>query len=292
MTRKSFILYLDMLSVLDEMNEQQAGRLFKAIKAYHLRQTLEPGQDDDTGFDELVKDFVTRLAFAPFKAQFDRDSKKYDEVVERNRRNGAKGGRPKKQNPENPSGFLENPLKPKKADNDSDISIDIDRDIIKPKNKSPISNSTTITHSDKPSAGVLDLGLDEPKKKKTKSRTPQESPPAPTLEDVKAYFLSQSADTRLDDWEVEAEIFFNNFDATDWVDASGRKIKRWDSRANRWILEKEQRKKSHHVTTHTTRPDTAVNGRQQRQIDIANYVAQNIGSNADHPGGSGTDMPI
>lgn len=156
---------------------------------------------------------------------------------------------------------------------------------IRPKNKSPIP-------PDKPGEGVLDLGLDEPKKKKTKPRTPQESPPAPTREDVKVYFLSQSADIRLDDWEAEAEIFFNNFDATDWVDASGRKIKRWDSRANRWILEKEQRKKSHHVTTSTTRPDTATDERQQRQVDIASYVAHNIGSNANHPGSSGTDMPI
>lgn len=139
---------------------------------------------------------------------------------------------------------------------------------------------------------MLDLGLDEPKKKKTKSRTLQESPPAPTLEEVKAYFLSQSADTRIDDWEAEAEIFFNNFDATDWVDASGRKIKRWDSRANRWILEKEQRKKSHHVTPPTTRPDTAADERQQRQFDIASYVAHNIGNNANHPGGTGTDVPI
>lgn len=291
MTRKSFILYLDMLSVLDEMNEQQAGRLFKAIKAYHLRQTLEPDQDDDTGFEELVKDFVTRLAFAPFKAQFDRDTKKYDEVVERNRRNGAKGGRPKKQNPENPSGFLENPLKPKKADND--IIDSIDRDNIKPKNKSPIDKPTTITHSDKPSAGVLDLGLEEPKKKKSKT-PPQPPPPAPTLEEIKAYFLSQSADTRLEDWEPEAEIFFNNFNATDWVDAVGRKIKRWDSRANRWIFEKEQRRKQSqpHVTAPITRTDTAADGRQQRQNDIASYVARNLGNNAGVPGGKGTDMPI
>lgn len=166
-----------------------------------------------------------------------------------------------------------------------DVSINKDIKTIRPKNKSPIS-------PDKPGECVLDLEFEEPKKKKTKSRTPQESPPAPTLEEVKAYFLSQSADTRLDDWEAEAEIFFNNFDATDWVDASGRKIKRWDSRANRWILEKEQRKKTHNVTTSTNRPDTTADERQQRQFDIASYVAHNIGSNADHPGGSGTDMPI
>ena len=293
MTRKSFILYLDMLSVLDEMNEQQAGRLFKAIKAYHLRQTLEPGQDDDTGFEELVKDFVTRLAFAPFKAQFDRDNKRYEELVERNRRNGAKGGRPKKQNPENPSGFLENPLKPKKADNDIIDSIDLDRDNIKPKNKSQIVKSTPITHSDKPSAGaqgILDLKF--PKEKKAKPK--REPPPTPTLEEVKAYFLSQSADTRLEDWEAEAEIFFNNFNATDWIDAAGRKINRWDSRANRWIFEKEQRKKTSqtNVSSSITRTDTAADGRQQRQHDIASYVAHNLGNNAGFPGGKGTDMPI
>ncbi|MCM1093749.1 MAG: hypothetical protein NC421_07335 [Lachnospiraceae bacterium] len=119
----------------------------------------------------------------------------------------------------------------------------------------------------KPVEGVLDLKFDEPKKKKTKSRTPQESPPAPTIEEVKAHFLSQSADTRLDDWEAEAEIFFNNFDATDWVDASGRKIKRWDSRANRWILEKEQRKKS-----------SQTNGKFRQQTQIS---ADRRGTEAD-----------
>ncbi len=116
-----------------------------------------------------------------------------------------------------------------------DASIIKDIKTKRPKNKSPIS-------PDKPGECVLDLNLEEPKKEKSKTQPQQETPP-PTLEEVKAYFLSQSADTRLDDWEAEAEIFFNNFNATDWVDASGRKIKRWDSRANRWILEKEQRKK-------------------------------------------------
>lgn len=149
-----------------------------------------------------------------------------------------------------------------------DVSINKDIKTIRPKNKSPIS-------PDKPGEGVLDLGLDEPKKKRTKSRTLQESPPAPTLEEVKAYFLSQSADIRLDDWEAEAEIFFNNFDATDWVDASGRKIKRWDSRANRWILEKEQRKKTNQTNgqiraqaqTPADRRGTEADGKEQKDWD-------------------------
>lgn len=149
-----------------------------------------------------------------------------------------------------------------------DVSINKDIKTIRPKNKSPIS-------PDKPGEGVLDFELYEPKKKKTKSRTLQESPPAPTLEEVKAYFLSQSADTRLDDWEAEAEIFFNNYNATDWVDASGRKIKRWDSRANRWIMEKEQRRKTSHsngqfrtqIQTQADRRGTDADGKEQKDWD-------------------------
>lgn len=145
-------------------------------------------------------------------------------------------------------------------------SINKDIKTIRPKNKSPIP-------SDKPGEEVLDLEFEEPKK--TKSRNSQESPPAPTLEEVKAYFLSQNADTRLDDWEAEAEIFFNNYDATDWIDASGRKIKRWDSRANRWILEKEQRNKASQtngqfrtqIQTPADRRGTDADGKEQKDWD-------------------------
>ena len=149
-----------------------------------------------------------------------------------------------------------------------DASINKDIKTIRPKNKSPIS-------PDKPEEGVLDLEFEKNNTKKAKSRAPQESPPAPTLEEVKAYFLSQSANTRLEDWEAEAEIFFNNFDATDWVDASGRKIKRWDSRANRWILEKEQRNKTSQTNgqfrtqtqTPADRRGTEADGKEQKDWD-------------------------
>ena len=102
--RKSFILHKDSLSILDDLSDEQAGMLFKAIKAYHLNEdyTLEP----------LIK-----VAFSPFKNQFIRDTEKYQNVVERNRINGSKGGRPK--NPEKPTGLSGNPEKPKKADSDS-----------------------------------------------------------------------------------------------------------------------------------------------------------------------------
>jgi len=116
--RKSFILHIDSLEILNELNDEQKGKLFEAIMQYHLGNNVE-------------LDLLTKVAFAPFKNQFERDNDKYLKIVERNKTNGAKGGRPKKakeskDNPKNPNGLSENPNKPKKADNDNDSKSDND----------------------------------------------------------------------------------------------------------------------------------------------------------------------
>lgn len=77
--RTSFILHIDSLGVLDELTDEQAGKLFKAIKAYHYN-------------DVTPLDFALKIAFLPFKNQFDRDVAKYNTKAEANRINGSKGG--------------------------------------------------------------------------------------------------------------------------------------------------------------------------------------------------------
>lgn len=107
--KTGFILHLDSLLVLDELSNEQAGILFKAIRDYNAG--TEP---------EL--DFAMRMAFIPFKNQFERDNKNYNKVVERNRNNGAKGGRPKKpKETEETQSVLK---QPKKADNKNDNKND------------------------------------------------------------------------------------------------------------------------------------------------------------------------
>lgn len=89
-TRKSFVLHKDSLQVLDDLSDEQAGKLFKAIKAIQLS-------------EEFELDAITKIALSPFKAQFARDNEKYERIVERNKNNGLKGGRPKTEdNPEEP----------------------------------------------------------------------------------------------------------------------------------------------------------------------------------------------
>lgn len=81
----------------------------------------------------------------------------------------------------------------------------------------------------------------EAKKLKTTPKPKPPEPPTPTFDDVKAYFLSQRADERLEDWEREAEIFFNHFTSLGWKTSSGAKVSRWDGRANLWIIEHEKK---------------------------------------------------
>lgn len=114
--KKSFILHIDTLSVLDEMSDEQAGVLFKAIKNY--QNGIIP---------EL--DFGLRMAFIPFENQFKRDAESYDKVCLKNKKNGSKGGRPKK-----PTITQETQVvisKPKKADSDSDNDSDNNKNIFK-----------------------------------------------------------------------------------------------------------------------------------------------------------------
>jgi hypothetical protein len=100
--KTGFILHLDSLAVLDELTNEQAGILFKAIRDYNL------------GVEHEL-DFAMKMAFLPFKNQFIRDFEKYENTCERNKTNGSKGGRPKKpKETEKTQVVLE---EPKKADN-------------------------------------------------------------------------------------------------------------------------------------------------------------------------------
>ena len=60
--KKSFLLHIDSLDILDELTDEEAGMLFKAIHNYQRCEELEL-----TG--------LVRIAFSPFKNKFNRDEK-------------------------------------------------------------------------------------------------------------------------------------------------------------------------------------------------------------------------
>lgn len=115
--KKSFILYCDQQGVFNQLPDDIAGKLIKHIFAYV--------NDENPVSTELL----INIAFEPIKLQLKRDLRKYDEYIDKQRVNGAKGGRPKKPNEtQETQPFFE---KPKKPDNDNDNDTDTDTEIKK-----------------------------------------------------------------------------------------------------------------------------------------------------------------
>lgn len=114
--KKSFLMYADQIDLVEMLPDELAGRLFKVIMQYVNDKNPE------------VDDLTLKLAFEPIKKQLKRDLKRYEDIVERNRKNGAKGGRPPepKETQDNPVGFLETQHNPEKPDNDTDTDNDTD----------------------------------------------------------------------------------------------------------------------------------------------------------------------
>lgn len=107
--RKSFIIHKDSLDILDQLTDEQAGKLFKAIFSYQK-----------TGdFAEL--DQLTKIILTPFISQFKRDEEKWSNVVERNKANIAK-----RWNTKNTTGKTGIPKDTKNTDSDSKSDSDSD----------------------------------------------------------------------------------------------------------------------------------------------------------------------
>ena len=106
--KRSFLLYADLIHTVNKLPDKEAGILMKLILSYV--------NDENPDIDSY--DFVIQIAFEPIKQQLKRDLQKYQNIVERNKINGSKGGRPKKA--KEPSGLTGNPNKPRKADSDND----------------------------------------------------------------------------------------------------------------------------------------------------------------------------
>ena len=118
--RLSFMFYTSWSSQLEVLSDKELRRFIENLISFH-RGT---GVNLKSKPDKLVWNGVLPVLIL--------NDKKYQETVERNRENGKKGGRPKKEaaETEKPNGFIENLYKtdgfkekPKKPDN-SKVEID------------------------------------------------------------------------------------------------------------------------------------------------------------------------
>lgn len=134
--KNSMLFYSDWLDSLSGLPDDKRLLLMECILRYgiygDIPESLEPMEA------ALMKLFTSRI---------DSDNDKYNAVVERNRTNGSKGGRPKTQkNPEKPrkpSGFSGNPKNPvAPLDNDNDNDNDNGGNLLYPPSKEEINEGS------------------------------------------------------------------------------------------------------------------------------------------------------
>lgn len=83
MNKNSFLIYLDYEEQFNLLTDEQIGQLMRAIMKYEKTR------------EEPKLDGMLKMAFSFIKAQLDKDRAKYEEKCEKNKQNGARGGRPK-----------------------------------------------------------------------------------------------------------------------------------------------------------------------------------------------------
>ncbi len=111
--KDSIIFYLSHYEVVKQLDNEQLGKLYRAL--FELALENEPKVDEDI-----------KIPFGFIKNQMVLDIEKYNEKRMKNKENGKLGGRPKKnateeiKKPKKANGFFENP-----NDNDNDNDNDI-----------------------------------------------------------------------------------------------------------------------------------------------------------------------
>lgn len=89
--RKSFVLYTDIRTTYNQMSDEEIGRLHRFIADYNYID-LNNAEEVANFENRLKQDRIISLAFAPIRAQFERDEAKYDNIVEKRRKAGKRGG--------------------------------------------------------------------------------------------------------------------------------------------------------------------------------------------------------
>lgn len=241
MAKKTLMLYLDQLDVIDAMDNEQAGLLFKALKAFQLGDDVEP----------FLTDQVVKVVFIQFKNILHIANRKYEEISERNRKNGKKGGRPKTQN--NPVGFSETQNNPKKPKETQSVFLETQNNPEKPYKDKEKDKDIKEKKNNKRKEKT-DGFLFSPPPKPTKVKSDDFEPP--TLKEVEACFMQSAA--QLPTWQDEAKIFFYHYDGLGWRNTHGVKIRNWDSFANKWIFDKINENKRRTNRQSDKRTTTAV----------------------------------
>ena len=174
-----------LMTATNRLSMTEKGEVLDAIMRYGFN------SDEYTGDSTIVA-----MIFDLMKPYIDENQKRYDAIVERNRVNGKRGGRPKSnKNPEkpretqqNPVGYFGNPEKPSRTQTNLDTDTDTDTDTV------PTVSNTSRTDVLE-DAEIIDISEDAGKNsKRVRAREKPEPPKEVTWRDSFEVYLQDCRD--------------------------------------------------------------------------------------------------
>ena len=234
--KESMVIPRSLLTATNRLSMTEKGEVLDAIMRY--------GFDGEEYSGDSV---VVAMIFDLTKPYIDENNKRYDAVVERNRNNGKKGGRPKStKNPEKPSGLFweprktqKNPEKPRRTQTNLDTDTDTDTDT-----GSIISSRTDVLEE----AEIVTESINNPGRdyKRARARKKPETPNEVTWRDSFDVYLQSCREawcrwTRDKEWMAERERFNPGVDVSLTLEKACKEY--WATEAG-WLHKKKGRGKT------------------------------------------------
>ena len=234
--KESMVIPRSLLTATNRLSMTEKGEVLDAIMRY--------GFDGEEYSGDSV---VVAMIFDLTKPYIDENNKRYDAVVERNRNNGKKGGRPKStKNPEKPSGLFweprktqKNPDEPRRTQTNLDTDTDTDTDT-----GSIISSRTDVLEE----AEIVTESINNPGRdyKRARARKKPETPNEVTWRDSFDVYLQSCREawcrwTRDKEWMAERERFNPGVDVSLTLEKACKEY--WATEAG-WLHKKKGRGKT------------------------------------------------
>lgn len=222
--KNTFIVYTDNIEYLEELTDEQIGKLYKAQIAYARGEEL------------AIDDSVVRLVFKMIKGQMDRDAEKYEQAVNRRSEAGKRG----MSNRWNKSGDTA------KGETDTDEVITNDNNVISAitndnnvindiasdnnvisditTDNSVINGITKITDTDTVTDNDTDTVNDKEKRVKEKARRACFTPPS--VDEVREYITEKG-------YNINPESFVDFYQSKGWL-VGNVKMKDWRAAVRTW----------------------------------------------------------
>ncbi len=190
--KNSFIMFVDYKEKFKKLSDEQMGKLIRAVFDY-----------EDSGVEPDMDDLIVSMAFDVIKVDLDKNHAKYEEIVEKRKEAGRKGGKRKQTQANEANAKFAKQTQANQADNDNDSVSDNDNDSVTP---------------------IVGVSKGDARGKRTRF-----SPPAP--EDIREYCREKKI-------TVDADRFIDYYSAQGWKLSNGNPMKDWKAAVRNWSREK------------------------------------------------------